>query len=66
VPLVAHGGSLSEIPHGLRTLARKTLYLELENASLSEVLIAETYISVKRLNDTCHLASLRTTDSKVS
>jgi hypothetical protein len=40
-------------------LAReKRWYLEMENASLSEVLIAEDYVSLKRLNDTCHLAVL--------
>jgi broad specificity phosphatase PhoE len=59
VLLVAHGGSLSEILRIALGLSRaKRWYLELENASLSEILIAETYVSLKRLNDTCHLAIL--------
>ena len=57
VLLVAHGGPLSEILRIVLGLSpEKRWYLELENASLSEVLIAEDYISLKRLNDTCHLA----------
>jgi broad specificity phosphatase PhoE len=64
VLLVGHGGSLSELLRVILGLSReKRWYLELENASLSEVLIAETYISVKRLNDTCHLSSLKITES---
>jgi len=60
VLLVAHGGSLSEILRSVLGLSReKRWYLELENASLSEVLIADTFISVKCLNDTCHLATLK-------
>jgi len=56
VLLVAHGGPLSEILRVVLGLSReKRWYLELENSSLSEVLIAEDYISLKRLNDTCHL-----------
>ena len=59
VLLVGHGGSLSEILRVALGLSReKRWYLEMENASLSEVLIAEGYISLKRLNDTCHLAML--------
>jgi len=59
VLLVGHGGSLSEILRVALGLSReKRWYLEMENASLSEVLIAEGYISLKRLNDTCHLALL--------
>jgi len=59
VLLVAHGGSLSEILRVVLGLSReKRWYLEMENASLSEVLIAENYVSLKRLNDTCHLAAL--------
>lgn len=59
VLLVAHGGSLSEILRVVLGLSReKRWYLEMENASLSEVLIAESYVSLKRLNDTCHLSSL--------
>jgi broad specificity phosphatase PhoE len=54
---VAHGGPLSEILRVVLELSpEKRWYLELENASLSEVLIAEDFISLKRLNDTCHLA----------
>jgi probable phosphoglycerate mutase len=57
--LVAHGGPLSEVLRVVLGLAReKRWYLEMENASLSEVLIAEDYVSLKRLNDTCHLAAL--------
>jgi len=60
VLLVGHGGSLSEILRVVLGLSReKRWYLEMENASLAEVSIAETYISLKRLNDTCHLRSLR-------
>ena len=56
--LVAHGGPLSEILRVILGLSReKRWYLEMENASLSEVLIAEDYVSLKRLNDTCHLAA---------
>jgi broad specificity phosphatase PhoE len=59
VLLVAHGGSLSEILRSVLGLSReKRWYLELENTSLSELLIADTFVSVKRLNDTCHLAAL--------
>ena len=59
VLLVAHGGPLSEILRVVLELSpQKRWYLELENASLSEVLIAEDFISLKRLNDTCHLATL--------
>jgi 2,3-bisphosphoglycerate-dependent phosphoglycerate mutase len=65
VLLVAHGGPLSEILRVVLELSpQKRWYLELENASLSEVLIATDYISLKRLNDTCHLATLKRTDSK--
>ncbi|MBN1450235.1 MAG: histidine phosphatase family protein [Anaerolineales bacterium] len=57
VLLVAHGGPLSEVLRVVLGLSReKRWYLEMENASLSEALIAETYVSLKRLNDTCHLA----------
>ena len=53
--LVGHGGSLSEILRVVLELSPgKRWYLELENASLSEVSIAEDYVSLKRLNDTCH------------
>ena len=59
VLLVAHGGPLSELLRVVLELSpQKRWYLELENASLSEVLIAEDFISLKRLNDTCHLATL--------
>ncbi|MGD8406760.1 MAG: histidine phosphatase family protein [Anaerolineales bacterium] len=60
VLLVGHGGSLSEILRVVLGLSReKRWYLEMENASLSEVSIAENYISLRRVNDTCHLATLR-------
>lgn len=59
VLLVAHGGSLSEIVRVTLGLSRqKRWYLEMDNASLSEILIAETYVSLRRLNDTCHLVAL--------
>lgn len=59
VLLVGHGGSLSEILRVVLGLSReKRWYVEMENASLSEVQIAGTYVSLKRLNDTCHLVSL--------
>jgi probable phosphoglycerate mutase len=59
VLLVGHGGSLSETLRVILGLSReKRWYLEMENASLSEVLIAEDFASFKRLNDTCHLTSL--------
>lgn len=61
VLLVAHGGPLSEILRIILELSReKRWYLEIENASVSEVSIAEDYIALKRLNDTCHLATLNT------
>jgi broad specificity phosphatase PhoE len=57
--LVGHGGSLSEILRVVLGLSpEKRWYLEMENASLSEVSIAEEYVALKRLNDTCHLAVL--------
>ena len=57
VLLVGHGGSLSETMRVVLGLSReKRWYLEMENASLSEVLVAEDFVSLKRLNDTCHLA----------
>ena len=59
VLLVAHGGSLSEILRVAMGLAReKRWYIEMENASLTELLIGEKYLSLQRLNDTCHLAEL--------
>ena len=59
VLLVGHGGSLSEILRVVLELSQeKRWYLELENVSLSEVSISEDYVSLKRLNDTCHLAVL--------
>jgi broad specificity phosphatase PhoE len=59
VLLVAHGGSLSEILRVVLGLSReKRWYLEMGNASLTEVLVAEKYVALKRLNDTCHLAAL--------
>ena len=59
VLLAGHGGSLSEILRVVLGLSReKRWYLEMENASLSEVLIAGDFVSLKRLNDTCHLATL--------
>ena len=61
VLLVGHGGSLSEILRVVLGLSRqKRWYIEMENASLSEVSIAEDYISLRRLNDTCHLSVLGT------
>ena len=57
--LVGHGGSLSEILRVTLGLSReKRWYFEMENASLSEVLIADEYMSLKKLNDTAHLAFL--------
>ena len=59
VLLVGHGGSLSEILRVVLELSQeKRWYLELENVSLSEVLISEDYVSLKQVNDTCHLAVL--------
>lgn len=59
VLLVGHGGSLSEILRIVLGLSRqKRWYLEMENASLSEVSIAEDYVSLRRMNDTCHLSAL--------
>jgi len=58
--LVGHGGSLSEILRVVLGLSReKRWYLEMQNASLSEVSIAEDYVSLTRMNDTCHLAALK-------
>ena len=65
VLLVAHGGPLSELLRVVLELSpQKRWYLELENASLSEVLISEDFVSLKRLNDTCHLAALKKAGSK--
>ena len=61
VLLVGHGGSLSEILRVVLGLSReKRWYLEMEHTSLSEISIAEDYVAVQRLNDTCHLAILKT------
>ncbi|MFZ5908487.1 MAG: histidine phosphatase family protein [Chloroflexota bacterium] len=58
VLLVGHGGSLSElVRHVLELSPEKRWYIEMENASLSEVLIADNFVSLKRLNDTCHLTA---------
>jgi len=60
VLLVGHGGSLSEALRVILELSReKRWYLEMENASLSEVSISEDFVSLKRLNETCHLVSLK-------
>jgi broad specificity phosphatase PhoE len=60
VLLVGHGGSLSEILRVVLSLSKeKRWYLEMENVSLSEVSISEDYVSLRRLNDTCHLAPLK-------
>jgi broad specificity phosphatase PhoE len=57
--LVGHGGSLSEILRvALGISQEKRTYFEMENASLSEVLISEEYVSLKRLNATGHLTFL--------
>ena len=59
VLLVGHGGSLSEILRVVLGLSpEKRWYIQMENASLSEVLIAEDYVALNRLNDTCHLVVL--------
>ena len=59
VLLVGHGGSLSEILRVVLGLSReKRWYLEMENASLTEVSIDDGYVALKRLNDTCHLRAL--------
>jgi len=59
VLLVGHGGSLSETLRILLGLSReKRWYLEMENASISEVSIAEDSVSLRRMNDTCHLVGL--------
>ncbi|SRR6266498_1438803 len=58
--LVSHGGSLSEILRvALDLSCEKRCYFEMQHTSLSEILIAEEYTSVKSLNDTSHLATLR-------
>jgi broad specificity phosphatase PhoE len=59
VLLVGHGGSLSEILRVVLELSpEKRWYLDMGNTSLSEVLIAEDYVAVNRLNDICHLTDL--------
>jgi len=59
VLLVGHGGSLSEILRLVLGLSpERRWYIEMENASLSEILIAENYVALRRLNDICHLAVL--------
>jgi len=59
VLLVGHGGSLSEILRVILGLSpERRWYIEMENASLSEVLLAEDYVAIKRLNDTCHLSDI--------
>ena len=59
VLLVGHGGSLSEILRVVLGLSpEKRWYIQMENASLSEVLIADEFVALNRLNDTCHLVVL--------
>jgi alpha-ribazole phosphatase len=59
VLLVGHGGSLSEILRVVLGLSReRRWYINMDNASLSEISIAEDYVAVNRLNDTCHLTDL--------
>lgn len=59
--LIGHGGSLSEIVRVALGLSReKRWYFEMEHTSLSEIVIAEDYVSLMRLNDTGHLTSLNT------
>jgi broad specificity phosphatase PhoE len=59
VLLVGHGGSLSEILRVVLGLSReRRWFINMENASLSEILIAEDYVAVNRLNDVCHLSDL--------
>ena len=58
--LVGHGGSLSGILHvALGPSGEKRWYFEMQHTSLSEILIAEEYVSIKSLNDTSHLTFLR-------
>jgi len=59
VLLVAHGGSLGELLRlifGLDSGGR--WYFEMENASISEVIIYDGLVRLKKLNDTSHLATL--------
>jgi len=57
--LVGHGGSLSEILRVVLGLSpERRWYIEMDNASLSEVLIADDYVALKHINDTCHLQNL--------
>jgi alpha-ribazole phosphatase len=57
--LVGHAGSLSEILRVALSLSReKRWYFEMEHTSISEVLIAEDYVSLMRLNDSSHLSSV--------
>jgi broad specificity phosphatase PhoE len=59
VLLVAHGGSLGELLRlalGLSPEGRQ--YFEMENASLSEIILYEEHVSLRKLNDTCHLKVL--------
>jgi alpha-ribazole phosphatase len=59
VLLVGHGGSLSEILRVVLGLSRKKRWhLEIGHTSISEILIAEDYVALQRLNDTCHLKEL--------
>lgn len=59
VLLVAHGGPLSELLRAVLELSpEKRWYLELDNASLTEVTITDEYVALKRLNDTCHLSAI--------
>lgn len=60
VLLVAHGGSLGELLRLVLNLSPEgRRYFEMENASLSEALIYDGHITLRKLNDTCHLESLR-------
>ena len=58
VLLVAHGGSLGELLRlALELPPQGRWYFEMGNASLSEVVLYDGHVSMKKLNDTCHLES---------
>lgn len=58
--LVAHGGSLAEILRILFNLEpQERWYFEMENTSVSEILVYERHITLRKLNDTCHLVTLK-------
>lgn len=59
VLLVAHGGSLGEMLRVVLSVASdRRIHFVMKNASLSEIMVDEEFVSLIKFNDTYHLKSL--------